>query len=48
MLGGGGGDLDMGLAGMGDVDGMALEDLPPPMKDDGVPKDGEEEIDIWN
>ena len=48
------GDLDMGLGGLGGMggigeeDGMALEDLPPPMEDGGERKDGEDEIDIWN
>lgn len=47
-----GGEMELvGLSGLGEEDGMALEDLPPPMEEEaGERKEGEEEIDIdiWN
>ena len=51
MGGGGVGDMELGLSGLGGLgeeDGMALEDLPPPMEDDGEKKEDEDEINIWN
>ena len=49
----GGGEMELGLSGLGGLveeDGMALEDLPPPMEEGGLEerKEDEEEIDIWN
>ena len=36
------------LVGLGEEDGMALDDLPPPVEDGGERKEGEDDVDIWN